>query len=441
MTGVGSTGPVVTGPQEPVAVASRWPKGVRSLGHWNFRVFWSGQVVSLIGTWMQSVAQGWLVLTLTNDPVALGVVAACQFVPVLIFGLFAGVFADSLPKRNSLVGTQATALLLALVLGTLVATNTVQVWHVYVLAVLLGFVNALDMPVRQSFVVEMVGRSDIANAVALNSAAFNGARIIGPAIAGLLIGTVGIAACFFINAASYVAVIIGLFLMHTNELHSPVRTAMQRSLGGVVDQLVEGLRYVRGTPTVFIPILVLGVVSTVALNLSVTIPVLARDVIGGGADTYGFLMAASGIGSLSSALAIAFGQRPTLRLMVMGAGSIGVALILLGISHWLPISLLLMLVLGWGVIAMAATTNTLIQLTVPDALRGRVMSVYTTVFAGSTPIGGLFAGTLAAIAGVGVALIVGGALALLTALVASWRVPGAGRRSRVPLRRLATEDG
>lgn len=441
MTGSGSTGPVVPGPQEPAALGSRWPKGIRSLSHWNFRVFWTGQVVSLIGTWMQSVAQAWLVLVLTKDPIALGIVAACQFLPVLFFGLFAGVFADSLPKRNALVGTQSAALVLALVLGTLVATNSVQVWHVYVLAVLLGFVNALDMPVRQSFVVEMVGRSDIANAVALNSAAFNGARIIGPAVAGLLIGTVGIATCFFINAVSYVAVIVGLFLMHSDELHSPVRTAMQRSLGGVVGQLEEGLRYVRRTPNVFIPIVVLGIVSTVALNFSVTIPVLARDVIGGDADTYGFLMAASGIGSLSSALAIAFGQRPTLRLLVVGAGAIGVALMLLGISHWLPLSLLLMLVLGWGVIAMAATTNTLIQLTVPDALRGRVMSVYTTVFAGSTPIGGLFAGTLAATAGVGVALIVGGALALLTALVASWRVPGAGRRSRDPLRRLAAEDG
>jgi predicted MFS family arabinose efflux permease len=252
---------------------------------------------------------------------------------------------------------------------------------------------------------------------------------------------VGIASCYFINAASYVAVIIGLFMMHTAELHSPVRTAMQRSVSGVVDQLVEGLRYVRSTPTVFIPIVVLGVVATVALNFSVTIPVLARDVLHGDADTYGFLMAASGVGSLSSALAIAFGQRPTMRLMVIGAGAIGVALVLLGASTSLPISLVLMLILGWGVIAMAATTNTLIQLTVPDALRGRVMSVYTTVFAGSTPIGGLFAGTLAAVAGVGIALIAGGALALLTALVVAWRLPGIGRGSPRTVRRLVAEDG
>jgi MFS family permease len=414
---------------------------VRSLRHWNFRVFWTGQIVSLVGTWMQQVAQAWLVLELTGDPLALGIVAACQFVPVMFLGLFAGVFADALPKHRTLIALQGTMLVLALILGVLAATGSVQVWHVYLLAVALGCVNALEMPVRQSFAFEMVGREDLVNAVALNSAAFNGSRIIGPAIAGLLIGTVGIAVCFFINAASYVAVIIGLLAMHTKELRSPVRVAMQRSIGGVVEQLVEGLRYVRATPMVFVPILVLGVVATVGLNFSVTIPVLARDVLGGGPDTYGFLMAASGIGSLSSALSLAFGQRPTLRLLLVGAGAIGVSLMLLGVSRWLPTSLLLMLVLGWGVIAMAATTNTLIQLTVPDVLRGRVMSVYTTVFAGSTPIGGLFAGTIAAMAGVPVALIAGGALALLAALVAGWRVPAARRRSGRTAAQLATGDG
>ena len=462
MTGVGNTDPVPTGPREPLvptvapslpaaepgrppapgrAAPSRWPKGVRSLRHWNFRVFWTGQLVSLVGTWMQTVAQAWLVLELTGDPLALGIVAACQFVPVMVLGLFAGVFADALPKHRTLITLQAGMLVLALILGLLTVTGAVQVWHVYVLAVALGCLNALEMPVRQSFAFEMVGREDLVNAVALNSAAFNGSRIIGPAIAGLLIGTVGIAVCFFINAASYVAVIIGLMAMHTDELRSPARAVMQRTFGGVVDQLTEGLRYVRATPMVFVPILVLGVVATVGLNFSVTIPVLARDVLGGGPDTYGFLMAASGIGSLSSALALAFGQRPTIRLLLIGAGAIGVSLMLLGTSRWLPASLVLMLVLGWGVIAMAATTNTLIQLTVPDELRGRVMSVYTTVFAGSTPIGGLFAGAIAAIAGVPMALIVGGALALLAAVVAGWRAPGAGRGSRRSAARLAIGGG
>jgi MFS family permease len=445
MTGAGNTGPVATAPLEPAPPGpeprpSRWPRGVRSLRHWNFRVFWTGQVVSLVGTWMQQVAQGWLVLEITGDPLALGIVAACQFVPVMIFGLFAGVFADALPKRNTLIGAQAVMLVLALILGGLTATGTVQVWHVYVLASMVGLVNALEMPVRQSFAVEMVGREDLVNAVALNSAAFNGSRIIGPAIAGVLIGTVGIAACFFINAASYVAVIVGLAAMHMKELHSPVRVAMQRSLGGVVDQLVEGLRYVRDTPRVFVPILVLGVVATVGLNFSVTIPVLARDVLGGRADTYGFLMAASGIGSLTSALALAFGQRPTMKLLLGGAGTIGVSLMLLGFSRWLPLSLLLMLALGWGVIAMAATTNTIIQLTVPDQLRGRVMSVYTTVFAGSTPIGGVFAGAIAAVFSVPAALFVGGALALLTTVVAAWRLPGGGVGTRRLAGRLAAED-
>lgn len=439
-----STARVAAEPSDEPTDAPALPPGARrgasSLRHHNFRLFWFGQLISLVGTWMQSVAQSWLVLQLTNDPLALGIVAACQFVPVMIFGLFAGVLADAVPKRQALIATQAASMILAAALGLLVALGHVEVWHVYVLAAFLGVVNAIDMPVRQAFVVEMVGREDVANAVALNSAVFNGARIVGPAIAGLLIGTIGIAPCFFLNAVSYLAVIASLLAMRTRELRHAARAAVQHSVSGVVDQLVEGLRYSRRTPEVFIPVVVLGIVATAGLNFSVTIPVLAKDVLGGGPDTYGFLMAASGLGSLGSALAIAFGQRPTLRLLVLGAGAIGVSLILLGMSRSLLISLVLMLVLGWGVIAMAATTNTLIQLRVPDELRGRVMSVYTTVFAGSTPIGGLFAGTLAAVGGVSAALVVGGALSLVTALGAAWRVPGAGRHTRPSVRPLAAED-
>ncbi|MDQ3870530.1 MAG: MFS transporter [Chloroflexota bacterium] len=402
-----------------------WPRGATALAHRNFRLFWGGQLVSLVGTWMQTVAQGWLVLELTNDPFALGLAAAFQFVPVLVLGLFGGIVADTLPKRPMLIGTQASAMALALVLAALVATGTVQVWHVYLLAALLGVVNALDMPVRQSFVVEMVGRADVANAVALNSAVFNASRIVGPAIAGVLIGTLGIAACFFVNGVSYVAVLLALLAMRPRELLSPPRVQFERTWRGVLGQLQEGLAYVRHTPPVLLAIAVLGIVATVGMNFNVLIPILARDVLRGGADAFGFLMAASGLGSLASALMIAYGQRPTLRLLLFGAGIFGLALVFLSLSRSLPLSLLLMVVLGWGVIAIAATTNTLIQLTVPDELRGRVMSLYTTVFAGSTPLGGLLSGTVAALAGAPAALLVGGVLSVLTAAAAATRLPPA----------------
>jgi MFS family permease len=398
------------------------PRAVAALRHRNFRLFWSGQLISLVGTWMQSVAQGWLVLTLTNDPVALGIVAACQFTPVLLFGLVGGVLADALPKRQTLIVTQSVSLLLALLLGVLVVTGGVQVWHVYVLAVGLGLVNAVDMPVRQTFVVEMVGREDIANAVGLNSAIFNGARIAGPALAGILIGLVGTAACFFLNAASYVAVLIAYALMREEELRPAARIAVARTIGGVIAQLGEGLAYARGTPIVRIALVTLGVVATAGMNFSVLMPVFAKDVLGGDATTFGFLLAASGVGSVFAAVHIASGLRPSLTLVVSAAASFGAALVALSFVHQMVLALPLMLILGWSVISMAATTNTLIQMLVPDVLRGRVMSIFTTVFAGSTPIGGLLAGSIAGLLGVSAALAIGGVVALATAGFAALRV-------------------
>ena len=393
-----------------------------SLAHRNFRLFFAGQLVSLVGTWMQTVAQGWLVLTLTNDPLALGVVTACQFLPVLCFGLFGGVIADALPKRPTLIVTQIVALVLAFTLGTLVVADLVEVWMVYLLAIGLGFVNAVEMPVRQSFVVEMVGRADVANAIALNSATFNGARVVGPAVAGLVIGAVGIAACFFLNAASFLAVLVAYLLMRDSELLAGPRLAVAHTVRGVAAQLSEGLGYVRQTPMIRLAIVTLGVVATAGMNFSVLVPVYARDVLGGDATTYGFLMAATGVGSLTCALMIAAGLRPTLRLLVTGAAVLGTALMALAAIQTEAIALPVMLVLGWAVIAIAATTNTLIQMTVPDLLRGRVMSIYTTIFAGSSPIGGVIAGTIAAAAGVAAALMVGGAVAIGAAAVAGVRI-------------------
>jgi MFS family permease len=402
-----------------VGAGRQLPRGLSAFSHRNFRLFWFGQLISLPGTWMQSVAQAWLVLQLTNDPVALGIVSAAQFTPVLLLGLFAGVLADSVNKRLALVATQLGAGGLALVLGILVATGQVEVWHVFVLALGLGLVNAFDMPLRQAFVVEMVGRDHVANAVALNSAVFNGARIVGPAIAGLFIAGVGMVPLFFFNAISYLAVVVGLLLMHEADLFAPARAHVERTLRSVIDHLVEGLRYIPTNRTVLIAIIVLGVVSTFTLNFQVLIPVMAQDVLHGDADTYGFMMAASGMGSLICALAIAFAWRPTLRLLLAGTTVIGVAFLGLATVAWLPADLLLMFLAGLGVIALAATVNTTIQLAAPDALRGRVMSVYTTVFAGSVPFGGLFSGGLAAGFGVQFALGAGGVIALLAVVGAA----------------------
>ena len=393
-----------------------------SFAHRNFRLFFAGQLVSLVGTWMQTVAQGWLVLTLTNDPLDLGIVTACQFLPVLLFGLFGGVIADALPKRQTLIVTQIVALILALTLGILVVTDLVQVWMIYLLAIGLGFVNAVEMPVRQSFVVEMVGRPDVANAIALNSATFNLARVVGPAVAGLVIGLIGIAACFFLNAASFLAVLVAYLLMRDSELLPSPRIAVPHSVSAIATQLREGLGYVRRTPTVRLAIVTLGVVATAGMNFSVLVPVYAKDTLGGNATTYGFLMAATGVGSLTCALMIAGGLRPTLRLLVGGAAVLGASLVALALIKNELVALPVMLLLGWSVIAIAATTNTLIQMTVPDRLRGRVMSIYTTVFAGSSPIGGLIAGAIAAAAGVAAALAVGGAVSIGAAALAGVRV-------------------
>jgi MFS family permease len=382
---------------------------------------------------MQQIAQAWLVLELTGDPFMLGLVAAAQYIPVLVFGLFGGVAADAFPKRRSLMATQVLAGLLALALGLLVLQGNVQVWQVIVLAFLLGIVTAFDMPIRQSFVVEMVGREDVGGAVALNSALFNGARIVGPALAGLTIGLIGIAPCFLLNAASYLAVVASIAAIRQEDLHAQAVARVGRSVRSIVDQLAEGLRYVRESPHILLPISVVGVVSTAAFNFQVLMPLVARDLLSGGAETYGFLMAAGGVGSLVIALGLAVGQRATIRRVLLGAAAAGISVALMALSRSLPVSMLLMAVAGAGLIAMAATTNMIIQLTVPDLLRGRVMSVYTTVFVGSTPFGGLIMGVIAGWAGVAAALAAGGLVSLGMAGFAARVAQSAGIVSGEPL--------
>ena len=410
-----------TGPRFPALAAFR---------HRNYRLFFGGQIVSLAGTWMQQVAQAWLVLEISRDPFWLGVVAAAQFVPVMILGLFGGVLADVLPKRQTLVAVQVVMMALAIVLALLTLSGLVEVWMIVVLALLLGCANAVDMPVRHSFAVELVGRREIGNAVALNSAMFNGARVIGPAVAGLTIGAFGVGLAFVLNAASFVAVIVGLLAMRDRELESPEPTARPESPGEVLGQLREGLSYVRQTPLALLAVVVTGLVATFGMNFGVVIPALVADVLASDAAGYGFLMAASGTGAFAGALWLAGRSRPRPVFIAVGAIVLGAAEIGLALSGEFAISLALMLVTGVGMILMAATANTTIQLIVPDGLRGRVMSVYTTVFAGSMPVGGLAAGALASGIGIEPTIALGGLLSLVTGLFAlAWvrrlgRLPG-----------------
>lgn len=389
---------------------------LRAFQHRNYRLFFGGQAISLVGTWMQQVAQGWLVLQLTNDPFWLGLVAVAQFGPILALGLFGGLIADHLPKRQTLLVTQMVALVLAFALFGLTATGVVEVWHVMVLAAMLGVANAVDMPTRQAFAVEMVGRDDMTNAVGLNAALFNGSRIVGPAIAGLLIGAFDISIAFLVNGLSYIAVVIAYLLMRDDDLRTRIPIARPTSWRDVVENLAEGARYVRGTPLVLLAVTVVGLAATFGMNFQVLVPPLADDILKVGPSGFGFLMAASGVGSTIAALWVAFSHRVGPWPIVLGAIGLGLASVVLALSTSFALSLVAMFFAGMGAIAMAVTANATIQASVPDQLRGRVMSVYTTVFAGSVPAGGLFAGAIASQLGVPAAFMAGAALTLAVGL-------------------------
>jgi len=409
----------------------------RALKHRNFRLFFFGQLISVTGTWMQTLAQAWLLMKLVGPNqaiVLLGLLGVVQFLPVLVLGLFGGIIADIWPKRRTVIATQIAAGLLALTLGGLDYFHVVAVWHIFLLAVLLGIVNAVDMPTRQSFVVEMVGRDDIANAVALNSAVFNSARIVGPAIAGILIGLLGTALCFGLNGISYGAVVISLLAMRESELMPADRLAVPRSVSAIKENLGEGLRYVWETPVVLLAITVIGFVSTFGMNFNVLLPVIAAQVLNVGATGYGLLFASMGAGALIAALAVATLQRPRLRVLVGGGMVLGVAELVLASTTVFPVALAAVFFCGAGAIATAASANSLIQIVVPGPLRGRVMSVYTTVFAGSSPIGNGMTGGVGGLWGTPAALVMNGAMCFVAQAVAAVailrghiRVDGDGR--------------
>jgi MFS family permease len=364
----------------------------RSLRHRNFRLFFIGQLVSLIGTWMQNVGQAWLVLELTHSPFKLGVVSALQFAPMLVLSFPAGVYIDHFDKRKIIIGTQAAFLVLALTLAILDWTGVVRYWHVAVLATLLGIVNTIDMPARQSFIIELVGKDDLMNAIAMNSSIFNAARAIGPAIAGLIIGAAGTALCFFVNSLSYLAVLWSLLLM-TFESAPEKQPRTYRMLADIK----EALRYIGETPPVSLTILLVAVVSVFATNFNVLVPVFARQELHQDAAGFGFLLSSFGIGALLGAAALAVMSRSGPKPAYLFGGGLGLSLVLvlLGFQKSFGLSALLLGLAGWCMVTFFGMANTTVQLNTEDRLRGRVMSVYTFTFGGLTPLGSLFAGSAA----------------------------------------------
>lgn len=388
-----------------------------ALRHRNYRLFFFGQMISLIGTWMQTTAQAWLVLELTHSAWLLGLVGALQFLPVMVLSLFGGVLADRLPKRTALLFTQSFALVQATVMWILVATGTVQIWHIMILAALLGLTNSLDMPTRQAFVVEMVGREDLPNGVALNSSIFNMARVLGPGLGGLMIAWLGVAPLFLLNAISFIAVIIGLFMIDQKQLFALPTRRSEGARPSTFQSLREGLSYVWHVPSVLLVIVLIGVISLFGINFNVMLPLFATTVLHSGAAGFGFISSAFGLGSLFSALWIAWtNHKPSIRYMLVAALVFCVLEVSFALSQAYVLSLVLIASVGFAQIALSATANTTLQTVAPNHLRGRVMSVYMMVFAGSVPLGNIFAGGLAHLYGAPISLLVGGGLSLIAAI-------------------------
>lgn len=402
-----------------------------SLRQRNFRLFWFGQMISLIGSGMQSIGQAWLVLELTHSAWQLGLVGALQALPILFFSIFGGVLADRWPKRRVLLVTQTAATLQALLLWVLIATGTVQLWHIYILALLLGLTNSLDKPTRQAFVVELVGRDDLPNAVALNSSLTTLARIVGPGIGGIIIAASGVSMLFLLNALSFLAVIAGLALINARELHAqalPHSNTDERQK--TWQSLREGVDYIWKTPTVLVVILVVGLVLLFGSNFNVLLPLFATGVLHVGASGFGFLSAALGVGALLASAWLAWdNSAPTLRRVLFGALLFGLLQIGFAVSHIYLLSLALIASIGFMETAFAFQTITMIQIVAPDHLRGRVMSVLVLFFDGSLPLGYMLMGWLSALYGASTAMLIGAVLSLL--------IVGAGWLWRKP----AQKDG
>jgi predicted MFS family arabinose efflux permease len=399
--------------------AIQLPQTLRALKHRNFRIYWTSNTVSFVGSWMQTAAQAWLVYRLTGSALYLGIVGFAQYLPVLLFGLFGGALADRLSKRKLLLFTQSAFMLQALTLGILTSTGLVQVWQVIGLALFFGIVQAIDAPARQSIVMEMVGRDDLTNALALNSTSFNVARIVGSAIGGVLVATIGEADCFYINSISFLAIIGALW-----RIDLPSGADSQGS-ATVWDRIREGLQYARSNRIV-LALLSLMIVSTVfGFSYTTLVPFFAGDVLQIGPSGYGLLLAGTGVGALSAGLLLA--SRPSSerrgRWLTLGNLLFPCMLLVLATSRVVSLSWLALVGVGFGLILQNVSVNASLQTIAPEGYRGRVMSLYAMTFQGVVPFGSLQAGTVANVYGAPMAVGIGGLLCLLSALVIYWRVP------------------
>lgn len=395
------------------------PTTFRALQHRNYRLFIGGQMVSLIGTWMQTVAQSWLVYRLTGSSVLLGVVGFASQIPVFVLAPLGGAVADRRDRHRVVIGTQVASMLLAFALSALTLAGRVHVWHILVLAALLGVVNAFDVPARQAFIPELVPRDDMLNAIALNSSIFNGARIVGPALAGVLVAAIGEGWCFFANALSYLAVIAGLLRVRVARLpRAPRRSS-------AVEDVLEGFAFVARTAPIRALLLLLGLVSLMGMPYSVLMPVVADHVLHAGARGLGILMGASGVGALGGALLLA--SRTSVRglgtWVAAACAAFGASVMAFAFARSLWLAVALLVPVGFSMMTQMASSNTLIQSMVPDALRGRVMSVYSMMFMGMAPIGALLAGVVADRLGAPPTIAAGGAVCVLGAAAFARSIP------------------
>ncbi|MCU1283998.1 MAG: major facilitator superfamily transporter [Acidobacteriales bacterium] len=399
--------------------SARIANGLRALKHRNFRLFFAGQLISLIGTWMQTVAQSWLVYRLTGSALLLGTVGFASQFPVFLMSPVGGIVADRKNRHRVVIATQVASMTLALILAILTLTNRVQVSHVMILAALLGIVNAFDLPARQAFIMDMVGREDLINAIALNSSMFNGARIVGPAVAGILVASIGEGWCFFANAVSYIAVIVGLMMMHVT--HTP-KVGHRPAL----EALREGFSFVRHTKPILALLLLLGLVSLVGMPYTVLMPIFADQILHSGAKGLGILMGATGLGALIAALSLAMrtGMKGLGTWVARASVAFGFTLMAFAFSRWFWVSAAVLVVLGFSMMMQMTASNTLIQSMVPDRLRGRVMSVYAMMFMGMAPIGAFSAGAVAHRLGAPMTLAIGGIACVMGAGLFTYELPG-----------------
>jgi MFS family permease len=410
----------------PASPRSKVATAVRALRHRNFQLFFAGQLISLIGTWMQTVAQSWLVYRLTGSTLLLGTVGFASQIPVFLVAPLGGTVADRANRHRVVIATQTASMVLAFILAVLTLTYRIQVWQIMVLAASLGVVNAFDIPARQAFLMDMVGREDLMNAIALNSSMFNGARILGPAVAGIVVAWVGEGWCFFANAVSYIAVIAGLLMM---KLEHPVTLANQ---GSPLEHILEGFRFVLQAAPIRAILLLLGLVSLVGMPYSVLMPVFASKILHGGARELGMLMGATGVGALLGALSLAtrVGVRGLGRVIAMCAGGFGASLILFAFSGVFWLSMVLLLPVGFTMMVQMAASNTLLQTMVPDQMRGRVIAVYSMMFMGMAPFGAFFAGAIADRIGAPGTVAIGGVACIAGAAAFGVNLPNIRGKAR-----------